>query len=377
VEPNEKEIEMKQLLTFVKKEFLHVFRDPKTLLLLFGLPIAQIILFGFALTNEIKDARIIISDLASDEHSQRIIEKFRASRHFIVEESILDPTQIEGLFQAGNIKMAILFPTGFGKDLVHDNHSEIQIIADATDPNTATALANFAQAIIMDYQKGLMNGASQPLQIELVTRNIYNPKLEGVTNFVPGVMALVLLLVCVLMTSVSIVREKEMGTMEVLLVSPFNPFMVIVAKVVPYLFLSIINLGVILLLSVYLLDMPINGSIILLFAVSILLIITALSLGVLISTSTSSQQEAMFFSLLGMMLPTMIFTGFLFPIENMPVFLQVISNIVPSKWYYIIVKDVMIKGLGITAIWKESLILIGMTLLLMGISLKKFKTRLA
>jgi ABC-2 type transport system permease protein len=368
---------MKQFYAFIKKEFLHVFRDPKTLLLLFGLPIVQIVLFGFALTNEIKDSKIVISDMARDEHSQQIIEKFRASRHFVIDEMLIDPLQLEEAFKAGNIKMAILFPSGFGSDLMHEKQAQVQMIADATDPNTATTLANFAQAIIMDYQMGLM-GDQQPqaMQIDLITRNIYNPELEGTTNFVPGVMALVLLLICVLMTSVSIVREKELGTMEVLLVSPFNPFMVIVAKVIPYLFLSIANLAVILLLSVFLLDMPINGSIVLVFAVSTLLIITALSLGILISSSTSSQQEAMLFSLLGMMLPTMMFTGFLFPIENMPVFLQVISNIVPSKWYYIIIKDVMIKGLGVSAIWKESLVLIAMTMVLIGVSIRKFKTRL-
>ena len=367
---------MKQLITFIKKEFLHVFRDPKTLLLLFGLPIVQIILFGFALTNEIKDAKIVIIDASRDSNTQQIVEKFRASRHFTIVDEVIDEAKLEDVFKSGNIKMAVIFPPSFGTDLMHDHHAQVQLIADATDPNTATTLTNFAQAIIMDYQSSLSNGNSLPMQISLVNRNIYNPELEGTTNFVPGVMALVLLLICVLMTSVSIVREKELGTMEILLVSPFHPLMVIVAKVIPYLFLSIVNLAVILILSVQLLGMQINGSIALLVGVSILLILTALSLGIMISSTTSSQQEAMLFSLLGMMLPTMMFTGFLFPIENMPLPLQVISNIVPSKWYYIIVKDVMVKGLGVSAIWKESLILIVMTSILMAISLKKFKIRL-
>ena len=178
------------------------------------------------------------------------------------------------------------------------------------------------------------------------------------------------------MTSVSIVKEKEMGTMEILLVSPFNPFLVIIAKAIPYLLLSIVNLIVILLLSTFLLDTPINGNVFLLVGVSIVLIMAALSLGLLISNSTDSQQLAMLISLMGMMLPTMIFTGFLFPLENMPMPLQIVANIVPSKWYYIIVKDVMIKGLGFSAIWKETLILLGMTFLLLILSIRKFKTRL-
>jgi ABC-2 type transport system permease protein len=206
---------------------------------------------------------------------------------------------------------------------------------------------------------------------------LYNPQLKGATNFVPGVMALVLMLVCVMMTSVSIVKEKEQGTMEVLLVSPFNPLLVIISKAIPYLVLSLVNLSLILLLSIFLLDMPINGSIFLLVAESTLFITTALSLGLLISNSTNSQQAAMLISMMGMMLPTMLFTGFMFPLENMPKALQVIANIVPSKWYYIIVKSIMIKGLGFSAIWKETLVLLGMTFFLLIVSFKKFKIRLA
>jgi ABC-2 type transport system permease protein len=368
---------MKQFLTFVKKEFRHVFRDRKTLLMLFGLPIVQIVLFGFALTNEIKNTKMVVCDYARDIASQRLIEKFEASSNFEIEKSITSHQQIEAAFKEGKIKLAIIFPANFNSDLSHLNKAQIQIIADASDPNTANTLTNFATSIILDYQQELNKNVSIPYRIQPEIRMLYNPELKGATNFVPGVMALVLMLVCVMMTSVSIVREKERGTMEVLLVSPFNPFLVIISKAVPYLFLSLINLTIILLLSVFLLDMPINGSILLLFAESTLLIITALSMGLLISNSTDSQQAAMLISLMGMMLPTLLFTGFMFPLENMPIPLQVISNIVPAKWYYIIVKSVMIKGLGFTSIWKETLILFGMTCFLLIISFKKFKIRLA
>lgn len=205
---------------------------------------------------------------------------------------------------------------------------------------------------------------------------VYNPELKSVVNFVPGVISLILLLVCVLMTSVSIVKEKESGTMEVLLVSPFSPFGVIVSKAVPYLALSLINLTVILLLSIFVLGMPVNGSFLLLYAVSTLFIITALSLGLLISNITTSQQAAMLVSLMGMLVPSILFTGFMFPLENMPYVLQLFANIVPAKWYYIIVKSVMIKGLGFEAIWKETLVLLGMTILLLVVNIRKFKIRL-
>ena len=367
---------MKQFLVFVRKEFYHVFRDKKTLLMLFGLPIIQIVLFGFALTNEIKESKIVVCDYARDAATQQIINKLEASKSFEIEKAILNHQQIEDAFKEGNIKLAVVFPVNFNEDLQHLKKAQVQIIADASDPNTANTLSNYVANIITEYQNSLSKGNAIPYQVITETRMLYNPELKGATNFVPGVMALVLMLICVLMTSVSIVREKELGTMEILLVSPINPFLVIISKAVPYFFLSLVNLTVILLLSVFLLDMPINGSILLLFAESSLLIITALSLGLLISNTTASQQTAMLFSLMAMLLPTMLFTGFMFPIENMPMPLQVISNIIPAKWYYIIVKSIMIKGLGFSAIWKETLILFGMTVFLLAVSFKKFKIRL-
>lgn len=368
---------MKQFITFVRKEFYHVFRDKKTLLLLFGLPIAQIVLFGFALTNEIKNSEVVICDYANDVASHRIINKIEASSSFDITKTIMSHREIEAAFKSGNAKLAIIFPANFNNELLHLNKGRVQIIADASDPNTASTLTNFATTIIMDYQNELMQGRKPPIKINTEVRMIYNPELKGATNFVPGVMALVLLLVCVLMTSVSIVKEKELGTMEILLVSPFNPILVIISKAVPYFFLSLLNLTVILVLSVTLLGLPIKGSLLLLYFESSLFILTALSLGLLISNSTDSQQSAMLISLMGMLLPTLMFSGFMFPIENMPLPLRTISNIVPSKYYYSIAKSIMIKGLGISAIWKETLILIGMTVVLLTISFKKFKIRLA
>ncbi|MBK8521461.1 MAG: ABC transporter permease [Chitinophagaceae bacterium] len=368
---------MKQFTSFVRKEFYHVFRDPKILLILFGMPILLIVLFGFALTNEIKNSNIVVCDFAKDAASQRIINELAVSNNFSIDKSVLSHHQIEEAFKSGKIQLAIVFPANLNDDLLHLNKAQIQIIADASDPNTASTLTSYVNNIVNGYQNELMVNNKAPYQIISEIRMLYNPELKGATNFVPGVMALVLLLVCVLMTSVSIVREKELGTMEVLLVSPFNPFIVIIAKAVPYFFLSMVNLTLILILSVFLLGMPFKGSVLLLFAVSSLLILTALSLGLLISNSTNSQQSAMLISLMGMLIPVMMFTGFLFPLENMPMPLQVIANIVPSKWYYIIVKSIMIKGLGFSAIWKETLILFSMTAVLLTISFKKFKIRLA
>lgn len=365
-----------QFFSFVRKEFYHVFRDRTTLLMLFGLPIAMIALFGFALTNEIKNSKIVVCDYAKDIASQKIINQLEASTTFEIEKSILSHTEIEAAFKTGKVKLVVVFPANFNEDLLHTNKAQIQIIADASDPNTGTTLTNYVMSIIGNYQKQLMQTNQLPYQIIPETRMLYNPELKGATNYVPGVIALVLLLVCVLMTSVSIVREKEKGTMEVLLVSPFNPFLVIIAKALPYFLLSLVNLTITILMSVFLLDIPFNGNIFLLYFVSSLFILTALALGLLISNNTETQQAAMLLSLMGMLIPTMMFTGFLFPLENMPIPLQIVANIVPSKWYYIIVKAIMIKGLGISGIWKETLILFSMTSILLFISFKSFKIRL-
>lgn len=368
---------MKQFINFVKKEFAHVLRDKKTLLILFGMPVMQILIFGFALTNEVKNSKIIVMDQAKDQASQQIITKIAASTYFDIESTVMNSAEMDAEFRKGKIRMAIVFPDGFNEALLHQGKAQIQVIADASDPNTANTLSNYVSAIVQDYQSSMDNVATVPYRIIPELRMLYNPQLKGAPNFVPGVMALVLMLVCVMMTAISIVKEKETGTMEVLLVSPFRPILVILSKAVPYLLLSLVNVASILLLSVYVLDLPFNGSVLLLFAESTLFIITCLSIGIFISIKTSSQQLAMLISLMGMFLPTVLFSGFMFPIENMPYPLQLISNLVPAKWFYIIIKSIMIKGLGFEAIWKETLILAGFTVVLLAISLKSFKIRLA
>ncbi|KAA0992355.1 ABC transporter permease [Dyadobacter aurulentus] len=367
---------MKQFIAFVRKEFYHVLRDRRTLLILFGMPIAQILIFGFALTNEVKDSEILLVDYAKDNASQQLISKIGASRYFKFSQAALTHDEILSTFQKGKIKAVVVFPVHFNQELLHNNKAQIQIIADATDINTANMITSYLSAIVLDYQTRLNENLEIPYQIIPETRMLYNPQLKGAHGFVPGVMALVLMLVSVMMTAISIVREKETGTMEILLVSPFKPVLVIFAKAFPYLLLSLVNVSAILFLSVFALELPVKGSIVLLFAESTLFIITCLALGIFISIKTDSQQIAMLISLMGMLLPTMMFSGFLFPIENMPLPLQFISNIVPSKWFYIIVKSIMIKGLGLSALWKETLILLGMTLFLLTISLKSFKIRL-
>jgi ABC-2 type transport system permease protein len=368
---------MKQFFAFIQKEFYHVFRDKKTLLMLFGVPIAQVLLFGFVLTNEIKNTKIVVCDYAKDYASQEVIRKIEASKYFKVEKANMSHDQIAAAFRTDQIKLAVIFPADFYNDLSHLNKAQIQVIADASDPNSATTLTSYLSSIVGDYQTEMISSGNVPYSIMPRVRMLYNPQLLGAPNFVPGVMALVLMLICAMMTSVAIVKEKEMGTMEVLLVSPLKPYLIIIAKTVPYLLISLLNLIAILLMSVFLLDLAIKGSILLLFAESTLFIISSLALGLLISVRAQSQMSAMMTSQMSLMLPTMLLTGFMFPIENMPLWMRGISYIVPSRYYYTIVKAIMLEGLGISSIWRETLMLAFITFILIVINIRSFKTRLA
>ncbi|PWA08726.1 ABC transporter permease [Flavobacterium laiguense] len=367
---------MKRFIGFVTKEFYHIFRDKRTMFILFGMPMVQIMLFGFAITNEVNNVNIAIFDQSKDSETQQIINKISASKYFKIESQITHEAQIESIFRTGKVKAVLVFEKDFIQNLQNKKTAKVQVITDATDPNMANTITNYINAILQNYSQEI-NTNSKPLyQIQTQTQLYYNPELKSVFTFVPGVMTIILMLVSAMMTSISITREKEMGTMEVLLVSPIKPFQVVIGKVFPYIFLSIINATIILLLGIFVFKMPIEGSLFLLALESILFIITALSLGILISTIAQSQQTAMMFSLAGLMLPVIILSGFIFPISSMPVPLQIISNIIPAKWFIIIIKAIMLKGATIHTIWKETLILIGMTLFFIAVSIKKYKIRL-
>jgi ABC-2 type transport system permease protein len=367
---------MKRFIGFIKKEFYHIFRDKRSLFILFGMPIAQILLFGFAITNEINNVDIAILDHSKDANTQEIIDKISASKYFIINQLITNEKDIEAVFKEGKVKAILTFEKDFSQKLIKENKATVQIITDATDPNTANTISNYVNAILQNYQKDLNKNTTIAYQIIPQTRMAYNPEIKSVFMFVPGVMTIILMLVSAMMTSISITREKELGTMEILLVSPLKPLHVIIGKVIPYIFLSVINATVIILLALFVFKMPVQGSLFLLALESVLFIITALALGILISTISATQQTAMMISLMGLMLPVILLSGFIFPISSMPVPLQIISNIIPAKWFIIIIKGIMLKGVGLQFLWKETLILLGMTLFFIGLSVKKYKIRL-
>jgi ABC-2 type transport system permease protein len=367
---------MKRFLGFIKKEFYHIFRDRRSLFILFGMPIAQIILFGFAITNEINNVDIAILDHSKDATTVEIINKISASKYFSISQFIEKESDIETLFKKGKVKAVLNFEKDFSENLIKHSKASIQVVTDATNPNTANTISNYINAILKQYQNRINQNVTSNYQITSRVRLAYNPELKSVYMFVPGVMTMILMLVSAMMTSISITKEKELGTMEILLVSPLKPIQVIIGKVFPYILLSIINALVIVTLSIFIFKMPVQGSLFLLGLESVLFIATSLALGILISTVAATQQTAMMISLIGLMLPVILLSGFIFPISSMPLPLQIVSNIVPAKWFIIIIKGIMLKGVGLQYIWKETLILVGMTVFYITVSVKKYKIRL-
>jgi ABC-2 type transport system permease protein len=361
---------------FIIKEFYHIFRDIRSMVVLFGMPVIQVLLFGFALSTEVKNAPVAIIDHSNDQVTRAITSKLLSSGFFILADQVPGEDHIEEVFRHGKVKEVIIFESDFATKLEKDRQAGIQVIADASDPNTANLLVSYTSAIVSDYQQEYLKGMSLPVTVKTETQMMYNPALKSIFMFVPGVITILLMLITAMMTSISIAKENEMGTMEILLVSPMRPIQIIAGKVLPYVLLAFVNALIILLLSYFVLGMPVKGNLLLLLAESLLFIVMALSLGIFISTVSKSQQMAMMLSMFALMLPTILLSGFIFPIENMPLPLQVISNLMPPRWFIIIVKSIMIKGLGFHYIWKETLIIAGMALFFIALSIKKFKVRM-
>lgn len=367
---------MKQFLAFVKKEFYHIFRDRRTMLILLGMPVVQIILFGFAITTEVKDVRLAVLDPSNDVVTRKIIDRLDASEYFTVTNRFHSPQEVEAAFLKNKMDMAIVFSERFAEGL-YVGDARVQLIVDATDPNMSTTQMNYAAGIVSaEAQEMAASSVGASARLTPDIKLLYNPQMKSAYNFVPGVMGLILMLICAMMTSISIVREKETGTMEVLLVSPVRPLFIILAKAVPYFVLSFVNLVTILLLSVYVLNVPVVGSLFWLVVVSMLFIFVSLSLGLLISSITRTQVAAMLVSGMVLMMPTMVLSGMIFPIESMPAVLQWISNIIPARWYIQTVRKLMIEGVPVILVYKEIGVLLLMVTVLIAVSLKKFNYRL-
>ncbi len=368
---------MKRFFGFVNKEFLHIFRDLRTMIILFGIPAVQVLLFGFVVSTDLKNAQIAFLDLSKDEMTQKISDKICSSGFFHKAENLNSYQDIDKALRTNKIKAVIIFQENFGRNMISEGKAITEIITDGSEPNMATLITNYISAILTDFNTELaITSSGRTLIVQPEVRMFYNPSLKGQYMFVPGVITLIMILICALMTSITITREKELGMMEVLLVSPLKPVQIILGKVIPYFLLSLIDVVMILLLSWLVFDLPVKGSLVLLIAESMLYIFMSLSLGILISTIAKNMQQAIFISLVGMMLPTILLSGFIIPIENMPKIYGWVSSILPPRYFIVIIKNIMIKGTGFLQVWRETLILTLFTLLFIGLAIRNFKIRL-
>ena len=351
---------MKQFRSFVIKESRHILRDKRTMLILFGMPVMLMFIFGFAITNDVKNVRTVVVTSQMDHQTQTVIDRLAASEYFTITATVPTPKDAERLVRNQKADLAIVFSQDFAS-----KHSGLQFIVDGADPNMAQQWTNYATGVIANPQGSLVN-----------TKMLYNPQMRSAYNFVPAIMGMLLMLVCAMMTSISIVREKERGTMEVLLVSPVKPLMIIIAKAVPYLVMAFVILVTILLMARFVLDVPLQGSLVWIFVVSAIYILLALSLGLLVSNIATSQLMALLICAMVLLIPIVMLSGMIFPVESMPAPLQWLSAIVPPRYYIEAMRKLMIMGVGIKEVAREVTVLTIMTLFLLVVSLKKFKTRL-
>lgn len=359
---------MKEIAAFIKKEFLHIFRDVRTMMIVLVLPVVQILLFGFAVSTEVNNAVVDILGNANDPQVRMIVQRIDNNPYLETGAYLSTEAEMDARLRKGKSKAVVCFERNFNQKSEKDGNAAIKVICDGSDPNTAQMVGNYIQGVL---NEDIDSGASvQAVQM------MYNPAMNSSYNFVPGVMGLILMLICSMMTAVSIVREKEFGTLELVLVSPVKPFWIIISKLIPYLVLSVVNFASIILLARFVMGVPMRGSLVLVSVSSLLFVGASLGLGLLISTISRTQQTAMLLCGMGLTMPTMMLAGIIFPCESMPVALQLISDIIPAKWYIIIIKRIMIQGAGFAAIAKEFIILAGMMILLLWFSIKRFKTRL-
>ena len=367
---------MNRFLAFLRKEFYHIFRDPRTLVILFGIPIAQLMLFGYVMTNEVRNVKIAIVDHSKDDVSKRLSQKLLSSGFFQLAAIATSESDYESLFRSGRVKEIIVFEPDFAVKLMKEGKASIQLIADASEPNAAQLIVNYTTAITNSFVKDEFLKTQAPPGINIKVRMLFNENMRDSYNFIPGLIAVILMLISAMMTAITIAREKEMGTMEILLASPLKPIQIILGKVVPYMILSIVSALVVLALGMLVFEVPVIGSFALLLAEILLYIFLALTLGILISTFVDSQLTAMAISGFVLMLPSILLSGFIFPIKNMPFPLQIVANLMPPRWFIEINRTVMLKGGGLNEIWPNTLVLMGMSALFIFISIRKFKIRL-
>ena len=366
---------MTALLGLLRKEAYHILRDRRTLAVVTLMPVVQVIIFGYSIRTDVDHVRLAVVDPRPDTATLALRSRFAATETFRVIATLTDPADLERLFRRGEAQGAVLFDAGFANSLGRGLPADVLVVTDATEPNTGSVVQAYVLQVIQGYarERGLSSGG---VRIVPSVRMRFNPTRESSNLFVPGLIAFVLTIISALMTAVTLTREKETGTMETLLVSPLRPWQIVVGKVAPYLVIGFVSVVGVIVEARLVFGVPFRGSLVLLLLEGLLFILVSLALGILISARTSSQRVAMFAALVGTMLPTMLLSGFLFPIESMPWPLRAISIVVPARWFVVVVRAIMLKGNGLAYLWRETLVLMVMAAVLLGLSTRSFRERL-
>jgi ABC-2 type transport system permease protein len=367
---------MKELIAILQKELIHIYRDKVSLFLVLAMPLVLILLFGFTISTEIRNAKISVCDLAQDAQSKVLIDAFRASGYFQIVHFSQNPNEINHDFKEKQIKAGILIPAHFGSQLLSDKESQIQVISDISDINVASVLNNYIESVVSHFEEEVNESghySENPIQVSI--QMLYNPELNSVYMFVPGIITLIMIIITALMSSITLARETETNTMRMMLITPVKKIYIVVGKVIPYMGLSLLSTIMILGISVWVFKMPIEGNILLLLLLCVIFMFTAASFGLLVSSISNTQLDAMMITMMGLFLPTVLLSGFLFPLDNMPLIFQILADIFPAKWFILAIKDVMIKGAGIADIWHYILILAVMSVVLLRFSMSQIDKR--
>lgn len=367
---------MLELLAILRKELIHIYRDKISLFLVLAMPLVLIILFGFTISTEIRNAKISVYDQSRDVQSKKLIESFSASGYFQVINLPESIEEIHDDFKKLHIKAAIIIPPDFEKSLEKEQTIAIQVINDVSDINVASVLNNYMESIVLGFEETLKEDlAKNPNQISISIQMLYNPELNSVYMFVPGIITLIMIIITALMSSITLARETETNTMRMMLITPVKKVYIVLGKVIPYMGLSLLSTIMILGISVWIFKMPIEGDLFLLLLLCVVFMFTAASFGLLVSSISKTQLDAMMITMMGLFLPTVLLSGFLFPLDNMPFVFQILADIFPAKWFILAIKDVMIKGASFTHIWHYLLILTGMSVLLLRFSISQIDKR--
>ena len=366
---------MTPFLSFVRKECTHIFRDVRTMMIVLLIPVLLMVLFGFAISTEISHIRVMT---VVEQFTPNVRQQLTTLENnpYIDYQGVITEREVDAMLRSGKCAAVVMFARNGNRN----------IVVDASNSSISATASNYLLSILnsspITYSEASYSSQSErpiggtPSSNLIATHMRHNPQLKSAYNFVPGVMGLIFILICALMTCVSVVREKEMGTMEVLLVSPIRPIYIVLAKMIPYLLISLINLATILLLSHFVLDMPISSNLPTLLLLCVVYITLSLALGLFVSTMAQSQMVALLICAMVMMIPMIMFSGMLFPLENLPPVLKQITYIVPARWFIEAIRKVMVEGLSLVGIAKEFAILCGMTVVIFAASIKKFNDRL-